>query len=79
MFVPAARKVLAWALTILAIVCGTASTVLAQSQAANPAGAKFCMSCGQGLAPAVTHCTECGTELPGGARFCANCGTRVGG
>jgi membrane protease subunit (stomatin/prohibitin family) len=45
----------------------------------NPAGAKFCMSCGQGLAPAVTHCTECGTELPGGARFCANCGTRVSG
>ena len=48
-------------------------------QTANPAGAKFCMSCGQGLAPAVTHCTECGTELPAGARFCAACGTRVGG
>jgi len=51
----------------------------ASCQATNPAGAKFCMSCGQGLAPAVTHCTECGTELPGGARFCASCGTRVGG
>jgi membrane protease subunit (stomatin/prohibitin family) len=56
-----------------------AGAVCASCQAANPAGAKFCMSCGQGLAPAVTHCTECGTELPGGARFCANCGTRVGG
>ena len=56
-----------------------AGSVCASCQAANPAGAKFCMSCGQGLAPAVTHCTECGTELPGGARFCANCGTRVGG
>ena len=56
-----------------------AGSVCASCEAANPAGAKFCMSCGQGLAPAVTHCTECGTELPGGARFCANCGTRVGG
>jgi membrane protease subunit (stomatin/prohibitin family) len=56
-----------------------AGSVCASCQAANPAGARFCMSCGQGLAPAVTHCTECGTELPGGARFCANCGTRVGG
>ena len=53
--------------------------VCASCQASNPASAKFCMSCGQGLAPAVMHCTECSTELPGGARFCANCGTRVGG
>ena len=43
----------------------------------NPAGAKFCMGCGQALAPAVKHCTECGNELPGGAKFCANCGTRA--
>jgi membrane protease subunit (stomatin/prohibitin family) len=56
-----------------------AGVVCASCEAPNPAGAKFCMSCGQGLAPALTHCTECGTELPGGARFCANCGTRVGG
>jgi membrane protease subunit (stomatin/prohibitin family) len=50
----------------------------AACQAANPAGARFCMGCGQALAPAVVHCTECGTELPGGAHFCASCGTRVG-
>jgi membrane protease subunit (stomatin/prohibitin family) len=56
-----------------------AGVVCASCQASNPAGAKFCMSCGQGLAPAVTHCTECGTELPGGAHFCANCGTGVRG
>jgi membrane protease subunit (stomatin/prohibitin family) len=56
-----------------------AGAVCASCQAANPAGAKFCMSCGQGLAPAVTHCTECGTELPAGARFCGSCGTRAGG
>jgi membrane protease subunit (stomatin/prohibitin family) len=56
-----------------------AGAVCASCQAPNPAGAKFCMNCGQGIAPAVTHCTECGTELPAGARFCAACGTRVGG
>ncbi|MBV9593834.1 MAG: SPFH domain-containing protein [Actinobacteria bacterium] len=42
---------------------------------ANPGGAKFCMSCGQAMAPQTLHCTNCGTELPGGARFCASCGT----
>ena len=41
----------------------------------NPAGAKFCMGCGQPLAPAVRHCTECGTELPSTAKFCSGCGT----
>ncbi|MGD0247388.1 MAG: zinc-ribbon domain-containing protein [Streptosporangiaceae bacterium] len=51
----------------------------ASCQAANPAGARFCMGCGQALAPAVAHCTECGAELPAGAHFCAGCGTRVGG
>jgi membrane protease subunit (stomatin/prohibitin family) len=53
--------------------------VCASCQAANPAGARFCMGCGQALAPVVAHCTECGTELPAGAHFCAGCGTRVGG
>jgi membrane protease subunit (stomatin/prohibitin family) len=53
--------------------------VCASCQTGNPAGARFCMGCGQQLAPAVVHCTECGTELPSGARFCANCGTRAGG
>jgi len=43
------------------------------------AGAKFCMGCGQRLAPTVQHCTECGTELPATAHFCSGCGTRVGG
>jgi ribosomal protein L40E len=53
--------------------------VCASCQAANPAGAKFCMGCGQRLTPAVQHCTECGTELPATAHFCSGCGTRVGG
>ena len=53
--------------------------VCASCQAPNPAGAKFCMGCGQALAPAVQHCTECGTEVPASAKFCSGCGTRVGG
>ena len=56
-----------------------AGPVCASCQAPNPAGARFCMGCGQPLAPAVQHCTECGTELPAGAHFCSGCGTRVGG
>jgi len=38
--------------------------------------AKFCASCGAGLARA---CASCGAELPEGARFCDDCGTPVGG
>ncbi len=56
-----------------------AGPVCASCQTPNPANAKFCMGCGQQLAPAVQHCTECGTELPAGAHFCAACGTQVGG
>jgi len=56
-----------------------AGPVCANCQAANPGGARFCMGCGQPLAPVVAHCTECGNELPAGAHFCAGCGTRVGG
>jgi membrane protease subunit (stomatin/prohibitin family) len=56
-----------------------AGPTCANCQAANPGGARFCMGCGQPLAPVVAHCTECGTELPSGAHFCAGCGTRVGG
>jgi membrane protease subunit (stomatin/prohibitin family) len=55
-----------------------AGAACASCEAPNPAGARFCMSCGQAMAPAVQHCTECGTELPAGAHFCAACGTRVG-
>ncbi len=40
----------------------------------NPAGARFCMSCG---GPLVAVCPKCGTELPGQARFCLNCGHRL--
>jgi membrane protease subunit (stomatin/prohibitin family) len=50
----------------------------AACQAPNPPGAKFCMGCGQRMAPTVQHCTECGSELPPAARFCSGCGTQVG-
>ncbi|MBI2263729.1 MAG: SPFH domain-containing protein [Armatimonadetes bacterium] len=46
-------------------------------KAAVPAGAKFCMSCGNSMAPAV--CPQCQNQLPPGAKFCMNCGTKMGG
>ncbi len=52
-----------------------ATAACASCQTGNPAGAKFCMGCGQPMAPRVAHCTSCGAELPQGARFCAGCGT----
>lgn len=42
-----------------------------------PAGAKFCMSCGQPLS-VKNVCPKCGSELPSGAKFCLNCGEKVG-
>ena len=42
-----------------------------------PAGAKFCMNCGQSLV-VKNVCPNCGNELPAGAKFCLNCGTKVG-
>ncbi|HEX4701802.1 MAG TPA: SPFH domain-containing protein [Pseudonocardiaceae bacterium] len=53
------------------IACGTCNVM-------NPAGAKFCMGCGQPVVAPAVHCTGCGTELPTGARFCSSCGTAVG-
>ena len=41
----------------------------------NPAGARFCFSCGSALA---SGCPSCGTPIVSGARFCLNCGTQVG-
>ena len=52
------------------------SVACAQCGTANPAGAKFCMSCGQATAPpAPAQCANCQTELAPGARFCMSCGT----
>ncbi len=42
----------------------------------NPAGAKFCLSCGGKLAQ-ETRCPACGAALPAGAKFCSECGARM--
>ena len=55
-----------------------AGAACAGCQAPNPAGAKFCMNCGQPMAAPPVHCTNCRTELQPGARFCGNCGTQAG-
>jgi membrane protease subunit (stomatin/prohibitin family) len=52
-----------------------AGVTCAACQHENPAGAKFCIDCGQPLAVKAQHCTECGTELAPGAKFCGSCGT----
>jgi ribosomal protein L40E len=44
-------------------------------QAVNPAGAKFCSSCGISLA---SVCPECGAETTPEARFCLSCGHQLG-
>ena len=41
----------------------------------NPAGAKFCNSCGTSL---LGSCPSCGTSNAPGARFCSECGTALG-
>jgi membrane protease subunit (stomatin/prohibitin family) len=47
-------------------------------QAANPAGAKFCGSCGASLAPPKVVCANCHADNPAGARFCSSCGQPLG-
>jgi len=41
--------------------------------AQNPAGAKFCSSCGKEMV-AGTPCPKCGKMVPEGAKFCPECG-----
>jgi membrane protease subunit (stomatin/prohibitin family) len=56
--------------------CGNCGTLNAES-------AKFCSSCGQGLAAApapagaVVACASCGTSNAANAKFCSNCGTSL--
>src|SRR5215207_10744146 len=40
----------------------------------NPAGARFCMSCGSAI---ERRCGTCGTPAPAEARFCMNCGSTL--
>jgi membrane protease subunit (stomatin/prohibitin family) len=47
-------------------------------QAAQPAGSKFCSSCGSALPPPAGHCAACGADNAATARFCAQCGQGLG-
>src|SRR5215211_7794693 len=49
------------------MVCGSCGTE-------NPAGARFCMSCGNAL---ERRCPSCGTPAPAEARFCMTCGSAL--
>ncbi|OGL03454.1 MAG: hypothetical protein A3I03_06005 [Candidatus Rokubacteria bacterium RIFCSPLOWO2_02_FULL_68_19] len=40
----------------------------------NAPAARFCVECGQKLAPG---CPQCGAEVPAAAKFCAQCGTSL--
>jgi membrane protease subunit (stomatin/prohibitin family) len=56
---------------------GAAATVACpKCQTANPAGAKFCGSCGAPM-PAPQACAKCQTPIAPGSKFCSNCGTPV--
>ena len=46
----------------------------AECSSENPAGARFCMSCGAAL---ERRCGVCGASAPGQARFCMNCGAQL--
>jgi membrane protease subunit (stomatin/prohibitin family) len=44
---------------------------------ANPANAKFCCSCGNGLVVQKIICPSCKTDTTSDAVFCTNCGTNL--
>ena len=52
----------------VAISCASCHTEL-------PAGAKFCIKCGQTVGQ--NQCASCGTDVGLDAQFCPNCGTRI--
>jgi len=54
---------------VAGLACGTCGTE-------NPAGARFCMSCGSQL---ERTCPNCGAPAPPQARFCMSCGTALDG
>jgi class 3 adenylate cyclase/tetratricopeptide (TPR) repeat protein len=49
------------------MICGACGTE-------NPAGARFCMNCGNAL---ERRCPSCGTPAPAEARFCMTCGSAL--
>jgi membrane protease subunit (stomatin/prohibitin family) len=55
-----------------------ATVTCTNCQAQQPAGSKFCSSCGTALPPPAGHCPACGAENSATARFCAQCGQALG-
>ena len=52
-----------------------AAAVCPSCRAENPAGAKFCSSCGKAMA--ALKCPKCQTDLAPGAKFCSSCGEKL--
>lgn len=44
-----------------------------------PAGAKFCLNCGEKMSYQSSFCPNCGKPLPAGAKFCSECGCKIQG
>lgn len=55
----------------------TATIACPSCHAENPAGGKFCQSCGTSLAPPTVKCPSCQADNTPGAKFCASCGTSL--
>lgn len=61
-----------------AAAAAAAAVICASCHAPNAAGAKFCSSCGTGLAPPkAAHCTQCGAAAAPNAKFCGSCGAAL--
>jgi ribosomal protein L40E len=43
----------------------------------NPAGSKFCQSCGAKLGDSLIICQSCGAKNKAGTRFCGECGNKL--
>ena len=55
-----------------------ATVTCTNCQAQQPAGSKFCSSCGAALPPPAGHCDACGADNAATAKFCAQCGQALG-
>jgi membrane protease subunit (stomatin/prohibitin family) len=55
-----------------------ATVTCTSCQSEQPAGSKFCSSCGSALPPPAGHCDGCGADNAATSRFCAQCGQPLG-
>jgi membrane protease subunit (stomatin/prohibitin family) len=55
-----------------------ATVTCTNCQAQQPAGSKFCSSCGAALPPPAGHCDACGADNAATSKFCAQCGQALG-